>query len=277
MKNPTIENLLPSQKETYFRLLSTAAALSGDSIDKLLYLCRLSVGSACEFRALPLQKMAYQTDKLDWRAAASVLKDCQNPFLLDMLMVMGINGSANNRAIDFLAEIAALLECTEDDVITVSQLSTALLSNSFELFQAIQPEKPYPELNYPISPEWLERARKKCGSFQEPEVSKSSNKNDYRVTEHLMIGSMTSLMGLALGEHPEEVGEKIVSSGSYVKKGQKLVVFSYKYKISEELQKDFPPSSPMIAPCSGTVFYKKLSKEETAVYIESPFAPEKNI
>ena len=75
VKNPIIGDLLLSQKETYFRLLSTAASLSGDSIDKLLYLCRLSVGSGGGFSAMQLQKMAYQTDKLDWRAAAVDLKD----------------------------------------------------------------------------------------------------------------------------------------------------------------------------------------------------------
>lgn len=210
VKNPVIGNLLLSQQETYFRLLSTAASLSGDSIDKLLYLCRLSVGSGGGFSAMQLQKMAYQTDKLDWRAAASALKDCRNPFLLDMLTVMGINGSISDRAIDFSAEVAALLKCSEDDFITISQLSAALLANSYELFQAIQPDKPYPELSYSVSPKWLERARIKCGSFEE--------RNN----------SLTAMYELAPGERPDEVGEKTLSSGSYVNKGQELVIFFYK-------------------------------------------------
>ena len=232
VKNPTIEKLLPSQKETYFRLLSTAAALSGDSTDKLLYLCRLSIGSACEFRALPLQKMAYQTDKLDWRAAAGALKECGNVLLLDMMTVAGINGSVNDAAIDFLGEIAALLEVAENELRVISQLASAVLSKDRSRFEAIEVDRAYPEMSYIIPDDWI----------PSPLSCKYAAEKRYSF-DNIVI-----------------TGKQCVSHNRFVKKGTKIIEFSSstsEYRLKENRIQ--MPSS-IFAGCTGTVRFQKIEK-----------------
>lgn len=232
VKNPTIEKLLPSQKETYFRLLSTAAALSGDSIDKLLYLCRLSVGSACEFRALPLQKMAYQTDKLDWRAAAVDLKECGNILLLDMMTVAGINGAVNDAAIDFLGELAALLEVAENELRVISQLASAVLSKDCSRLDAVEADRPYPEMNYIL-----------------PKGCILSSSHQYAGRTFYSVENITIN------------GNRCVPDHGFVKKGEKIIYFSSPAPVDRLKELKIQMPAPILADCTGTVQFQQIEKE----------------
>lgn len=167
IENPSLAGLDGSKQTRYLRLLCTAAALDGEiSIEQLLYLCRLAEGTGYIVEPGQLTAMAYQTEYLDWQAAALDLKKAALPLILDMIVVIHLAGRTPRQWLEFTAGLAALLECHDEDLTVCAQLASALLEQDFEAFKCIQAKRSYSNLGYAVPKVWLEKTRVKCGSYR---------------------------------------------------------------------------------------------------------------
>lgn len=275
IRNRTLRALAPAEKERYLRLLSTAAALTNPlSPEQLLFLCRLSFGADAGFGAEELCRMAYQTDRLEWQAAASSLHgEAGLPLLLDLLIVSGLNGPMPERALDFAAGVAELLECPVEDAELTARLAAALLTADEEAFRAIQVKRPYAQLGYLVPEAWLTRDRYYCGSYRQKETAHpvvNENKNIEPFWLGFCISSTANLTQVEL------TPEVKVSPGSHVMRDQVLVDFNMRFlsDIDKETQKKLEsPRQPICAPESGFVYYTSMDMENEAthVFVAGPF------
>lgn len=238
IKNPTLAKAGEFERDLYLRMASTAAFLEdAGRLDKLLYLCRLAAGSGCGQSAAELQKMAYDTERLDWQSAAGELKGMALPLLLDMMMLGSMAGPAGERTLDFIASVAELMDVSEEDVTITAQLAAALLAQDEEKFRKIEAKRAYPELGYLVPEEWLINER----HWQEKYVWKAKRelvyaKKDWStVKAEYCLGfddSFEEGVRLEYSVAPSELkktfdsyAEERFKSGAFVKSGDILVSY----------------------------------------------------
>lgn len=266
LENPALNALPPPDRERYFRLLATAAGLDGPlTPEQLFYLCRLAAGAGERTEAIELCKMAYQTDRLEWQAAASGLKPAGNPLVLDMLMTAGLNGPASEKTLEFIAETAGLLKIEEEDLRVIAALATSLLSANYRAFVDIHAEKAYNELRHMVPKEWIEKDRCHCGYYW--------NKREMAIKKN---GSSSSKLSAIFNNvYGNIVAIKHIDEG-YVHTGDILVefvfnmdkVFIERYKGYENLY-TLPKCVPICAKSDGFVHYVPNADGSIDVWVTS--------
>lgn len=273
LENPALNALPPPDRERYFRLLATAAGLDGPlTPEQLFYLCRLAAGAGEQTEAVELCKMAYQTDRLEWQAAASGLKPAGNPLVLDMLMTAGLNGPASDKTLEFIAETGGLLKIEEEDLRVIAALAMSLLAMNYQSFVDIHAKKFYNELGYMVPKEWIEKGRCHCGYYH--------NRKQAKIKKD---GSYSGFMSVFTDIYGDIVALKHIDEG-YVHTGDILVefvfnmdkVFIERYKGYENLY-TLPKCAPISAKSDGFVHYIPHTSESFDVWITSAFDSLENL
>lgn len=263
IRNPALAKTGEFEQDRYLRLASTAAFLTdGGQLDKLLYLCRLSAGSGCGQDAAQLQRMAYDTERLDWQSAAGELKALALPLLLDMMMLGNMAGPADERTLDFIASVAELLGVGEEDAAVVAQLAAVLLEQDEDAFGKIETKRAYPELGYLVPEEWLEFMRNPLETYFAIESRDEQCTHTFWPRKYSWPANIFA--------------KERVDSGSFVKKGDILVAFKREF-VDKANQEFFvfesPPPKDILATESGVVIFDEIdiSTGIKDVWITSPF------
>lgn len=272
IKNPTLAKAGEFERDLYLRMASTAAFLEdAGRLEKLLYLCRLVAGSGSGQSAAELQKMAYDTERLDWQSAAGELKEMALPLLLDMMMLGSMAGPADERTLDFIASVAELMDVSEEDVSVAARLAAALLAQDKQKFEKIDAKRAYPELGWMAPEKWL--------------ISKRSYQSNYKIRverEHKArpkdAPNYSWAKSLYNVDKPVVINaQELLPSGTFVKKDTSLVAFKRKFAQKDDRKKyNFVSSDPasIKAVKSGVIFFVKGSQNEKLIYIASPFDSE---
>lgn len=266
--NDCLKDLSEGKQTTYLRLLCTAAGLDGElTTPQLIYLCRLAMGSGCPADPKTFSVMAYQTEYLDWQAAAIDLKGSTLPLLLDMLLAVHCGERKPERGLAFVAELASLLGCDEDDLTVCAQLASALLTASFDSFRAIQAKRCYPQLSYAVPAKWLEKTSVRCGKpYQKVRAVPVTTKKKLIVAPWRFLTEEKSVSMKA---------KEIAKFGTFAKKGTVLVRFEVdKASLPESDEPYDPPqASPIQAKQAGFIRYI-INKDRTReAWVVSAFHP----
>ena len=263
IKNPTLAKAGEFERDLYLRMASTAAFLEDTGrLDKLLYLCRLAAGSGGGQSAMELQKMAYDTERLDWQSAAGELKGMALPLLLDMMMLGSMAGPADERTLDFIAGVAELMGVSEEDVTVTARLAAVLLAQDAEQFRKIDTKRAYPEWGYLVPEKWLAKDR--------------ITQDMYMISEHKKLKYKYNFV--ALGSVLEEQKDTEITatthfpSRTFVWRGAILVSFSYKTLDGSTMYKLIDTKrGPITAKKRGVVYFMEGRRNMMIVYIISPF------
>lgn len=266
--NTCLRGLSEGKQTAYLRLVCTAAGLDGElTTEQLIYLCRLSTSSGCPVAPGNLSVMAYQTEYLDWQAAATDLRGSVLPLLLDILLTIHQGGRDPERGLSFTAELAALLGCGGTDLAVCAQLASALLTADFEAFRAIPAKRPYPQLRYAVPDEWLKKASFLCGK-------------PYQMENAVKVRTTGMFSKLGLVRWMSIKARETARSGDFVTAGTELVCYmmdptslpegisiSDFYKTYEK--PELPP--PILAAQDGFVYYILGKNNTREVWINSAF------
>lgn len=270
--NDTLVRLVRPMQEQYLRLLCTVAGLDGSiSVDQLLYLCRLAAGAGYEAGPQDLAVMTYQTDRLDWQAAALNLKKAALPLILDLLLTVHLGGRTPDQGLAFAAELAALLDVDSGDMEVCAQLAAALLTQDFEAFKCVGAKRPCSDLGYAVPEPWLERSRKMCGRY--PVLETKRAELTARVAWRIYFGWNTP--------DAQVTAQEVQTAGSYVDAGCELVRFHSEFIPQKDsngadipFKKDdyiLPQPDPIRARRGGIVCYADPADGEREVWVISPF------
>lgn len=249
-----------------------ACTLDGPvSSEQLLYLCCLAVCAGYEAEPRDLTVMAYQTDYLDWKAAAFDLKKAALPLMLDLLLAAHLAGRGPGRGLAFAAELADLLEVRTEDLEVCSRLAAALLTQNFGAFKDTGAKRPYIDLGYAVPEPWLEGSRKMCGRYQMVETKRAEL--TAQAALHIHFGWNTP--------DTKETAQEVQAAGSYVDAGCELVRFHSEFLPRTNssgadipFNKDdysLPQSDPIRALRSGIVCYAGPADGEREVWVISLF------
>lgn len=225
--------------------------------------------------------MAYQTDRLEWQAAASGLKPDGNPLVLDLLMTAGLNGPASDNTLEFIAETAGLLKIEEEDLRVISKLAASLLALDYQAFMDIHAKKFYNELGYLIPSEWIEKGRCHCGHYWNKEEAKATLKTRNDNTSYFTIINNAFFNILAI---PGFItAQKRVEEKHYVHAGNSLVIFIFEQdKNSPQSRSDvskynIPSRVPISAKRDGFVQYVPQKDGSFDVWVTSAFDTLENL
>lgn len=266
LENPSFKALPQPDRERYLRLLTTAASLDGPlTPEQLFYLCRLTAGAGEHVPPKELCRMAWQTDRLDWKAAASGLKPAGHPLLLDLLMLCGLNGPASDNALEFIAETAGLLKCREEDLRVISRLAASLLSENYQAFLDIDAKKSYTALGYLTPGKWIEESRSHCGYYWPEKETKVKIKG---MKDFPFFDALITMTG-------HIAARKRIEGKRYVHAGEHLVRFTFvkdeAYAKVDEKGFDIPDCPPIIARRDGILHYMPNADGSSDVWVTSAF------
>ncbi len=264
LENPALKALPPLDRERYFRLLTTAAGIDGPlTPEQLFYLCRLTAGAGEPIGARDLCFMAYQTDRLEWQAAASGLNPAGNPLMLDMLMIAGLNGPASDQTLEFIAETAGLLKIEEEDLRVISKLAASLLSLDYQAFMDIHAKKSYNELGYLVPVKWIRKERYYCGYYWS---KKEAEAKDFTLLM-IITGHIDAL--------------RRIEGNRYVHSGQQLVSFRFvkdeTYANVDDKDLEIPKYASIYAKGDGILHYVPCTDGSSDIWIASAFDSLKNL
>lgn len=272
LENPALKALPPLDRERYFRLLTTAAGIDGPlTPEQLFYLCRLTAGAGEPIGARDLCFMAYQTDRLEWQAAASGLKPAGNPLVLDLLMTAGLNGPASDQTLEFIAETAGLLKIEEEDLRVISKLAASLLALDYQAFMDIHAKKSYNELGYLVPVKWIRKERYYCGYYWSKKEAEATVRG---MKDFTILKSWVTITG-----HIDAL--RRIEGNRYVHSGQQLVSFRFvkdeTYANVDDKNFEIPKYATIYAKGDGILHYVPCTDGSSDIWITSAFDTLENL
>lgn len=264
-------------------------SLADDSriYDKLLFLCRLSLGMGLPVSSEDVFRMGLEIDEKYFDKACSELKSQKYSFLADALILVNITEEATEASFRLIADIAKIFECEKEDLRAAAMVAKAVLTEDFNVLKQI----PVPSKNrwmgqfrQHIPATWINSQRIKCGMIcteirQSPYLhlrteSTSESTALYVVSNRLQSGALV------------QKGDTLISYEEHTRKPKSenaKRIFGYARTsavINNSYFETIVNKQSITAPCDGVVFFIEsidnkntigLSEKYLEAYIVSYF------
>jgi len=283
------------QKE-YIVSLAYFFLTSGNKIyDKLLYICRISMGCKLEMTPEDIYKGCLDFEKNEMDKICVELAKYKYSYIVDALIIANITRNPENRDLTVVTDIALLLGCNKEELRVVALMAKCILVANYDLLKnmsfSTQPCLSR-QLNGLLPKEWLvaqrlflERILITSKKIKKDDGTLKDNKptnipwirsgNDVNITE---TDIMSDNMDLC------EITDK-VKNESMVKRGNHIITYLKKIKTKEKINigiaghitevmgmnKIEKKSQILEAPYNGKVYFKEILKKDESAEIENTY------
>ncbi|MDR3349650.1 MAG: hypothetical protein LBO03_08700 [Acidaminococcales bacterium] len=232
----------------YFKCLA-ALAFSCDASPaepQLEFLARLAAGSDYAPGLDGILEMGANITPFDSASLTDGLPDIQEDnlrcsLLLEAIYLANLPGAASKEALSYIADLAQLLGCAEDDLLVVASLAKAVLQDDYAAFEGIPCQRAYGGLAHLLPGGWLERGRRKIEIASIEELLALSNKKDvfyYKICKEIK----TKIFPIKRGWLRQEIeGKTALAQTDFCTKGESLFCgyesYAYRYGKKAEIFK----------------------------------------
>ena len=221
-----------------------------DLYDRLLYLCRLSIGIGFETSAENIHILGLEFDKDKLSNAIRDLSSYKYLYLAEVFVLANVSGRVSETMLEVAADVARMMGCDNEEIYVLAAVAKAKLVQDWDtlltltLPASIENRWSDKFKDY-IPDEWIIKQRQHCGEL-------CTKKTVYRFR---MSASVTDSFAEKLRNNTiEKCPADVVScrqSGTVVKRGDTLI--SYKKEGDTK-------ATDIIAPCNGILFFMEDEK-----------------
>lgn len=246
IRNQTLQKAEREVKEGYIACLSYLSLIEkGISKHKLLFLTRLALGLDRSYTTEVVVEYGLKFGKKNLGDTLYALKKWKYSLLLDSLILVNL-GEEKREGLSFVADMAYLLDISQEELKVISKVAKAVLENRFDILDKIELTEEHSKWQgmyaHYIPEEWLISRRLLCQVLEEGYKWKGKLKQNQYIMR----------------------GEIITSSYEY--KGKSSVYSPWRRTLASSFG---APNEEVTAPKAGVVYYK--NRGNASAYIANIF------
>lgn len=274
-KSYTIQNnmLINSDiqvKKTYLKILSFVTQHSqSDLEEKLCFLMRISNGIHYSDSSEEIVRLGMNVDQEDLSDIQQFDRSVGFSLIVDALLLISLDGKPKEKDMEFVVSLAQILGFDEEEMVVLSTMATAVLTNNFDLLggiSVITKDQWRGVFNHYIPKEWRERQVICCGVYSDNEES---------ISESISFLSYKYTALKKSGEYVKEGDMIIRTSENLISQAEMFEsMFNLKNRTNRKIREsiDGLNKSDIIAPISGVVNYHQCQDATIKVYVLGYFA-----
>ena len=230
-----------------------------DLYDRLLYLCRLSIGIGFETSAENIHILGLEFDKDKLSNAIRNLSSYKYLYLAEVFVLANVSGRVSETMLEVAADVARMMGCDNEEIYVLAAVAKAKLMQNWDTLLT---------LNLPVSlknrwsdkckdyipDEWIIKQRQHCGELCTKKTvyrfKQSASVTDSLYEKLRQAFESVSTENATIDKCPTIVASHL-QEGSVVKRGDTLI--SYKNEGDTK-------ATDIIAPCNGMLFFVKDEK-----------------